>query len=219
MSLRKKTFTLIEMLIVVVIIGILAATLIPRLQNAESRTRDVIRKKDMKTASDALVIYYQDNKTFPCPNPINDPDIEFACVEATGPKNYYDSYYPTKVNSPVIYLATWWILSLLVPTYISKPFTDPGKSYYMYHVYTPSTITFIANMCGMSYTPAWIAQLRYRVETLRPTDYFRSCPDWIPFEPKANENMLSKMDQRMRWVWIFEDKVMAVGEQYKNLYH
>ena len=48
MALHKKTFTLIEMLIVVVIIGILAAALIPRLQDSQERTYDVNTLNAMK---------------------------------------------------------------------------------------------------------------------------------------------------------------------------
>ncbi|MEI7477147.1 MAG: prepilin-type N-terminal cleavage/methylation domain-containing protein [bacterium] len=44
---QKKSFTLIEMLIVVVIIGILAAALIPRLQSVQARARDIKRIADI----------------------------------------------------------------------------------------------------------------------------------------------------------------------------
>lgn len=61
---QAKTFTLIELLIVVVIVGILASALISRLRNAQERTRDVIRKKDITTIGDALQLYHIDNQRY-----------------------------------------------------------------------------------------------------------------------------------------------------------
>jgi len=58
---RKHSFTLIEMLIVVVIIGILAAALIPRLQSVQARARDTKRKADLHQIGTALEIYKEDN--------------------------------------------------------------------------------------------------------------------------------------------------------------
>lgn len=45
---KKRTFTLIEMLIVIVIIGILAAALIPRIQGAQRRSEDAAMRGDIK---------------------------------------------------------------------------------------------------------------------------------------------------------------------------
>lgn len=56
----KRTFTLIEMLIVIVIIGILAAALVPRLQSVQSRSRDAKRKIDVKSIYNANEIYKLD---------------------------------------------------------------------------------------------------------------------------------------------------------------
>ena len=64
MSLTKKSFTLIEMLIVVVIIGILAAALIPRLQGVQGRARDVQRKTGLSQIGQGMGVARQDNKAF-----------------------------------------------------------------------------------------------------------------------------------------------------------
>jgi len=61
MAHKQKSFTLIEMLIVVVIIGILAAALIPRLQSVQARARDTKRKADLHQIATALEIYKEDN--------------------------------------------------------------------------------------------------------------------------------------------------------------
>jgi len=55
------------MLIVIVIIGILAAALIPRLSSARGRADDVARKADLAQIGASLVSYQIDKGTFPNP--------------------------------------------------------------------------------------------------------------------------------------------------------
>jgi general secretion pathway protein G len=62
---NKKGFTLVEMLIVIVIIGVLAAALIPRLTSARGRANDVARKASLQQISTALVSFQIDNGKFP----------------------------------------------------------------------------------------------------------------------------------------------------------
>ena len=64
-DLNKKAFTLIEMLIVIVIIGILAAALVPRLQDVQSRVRDTRRKTDFQQVQTALELYKIDRNSYP----------------------------------------------------------------------------------------------------------------------------------------------------------
>ena len=65
---KKKTinaFTLVEMLIVIVIIGILIAALLPRMQAAQWRARDVSRKTALSQIQTAIVTYQGDKWKWP----------------------------------------------------------------------------------------------------------------------------------------------------------
>jgi len=63
-ALRKHAFTLIELLIVVAIIGILAAIAVPNFMNARMRATIARMESDMKAIGDALMMYRLDNKCY-----------------------------------------------------------------------------------------------------------------------------------------------------------
>lgn len=58
-------FTLIEVMIVVVIIGVLAAVLVPRIMGRPDEARQVAAKQDIATISQALKLYRLDNQRYP----------------------------------------------------------------------------------------------------------------------------------------------------------
>jgi prepilin-type N-terminal cleavage/methylation domain-containing protein len=60
-----KAFTLVEMLIVIVIIGILIASLMPRMQSAQGRARDVARKNDLSQIQTAIITSQSDRGGWP----------------------------------------------------------------------------------------------------------------------------------------------------------
>lgn len=62
---RSKGFTIIELLVVIVVIGILVALLLPNLFSAQQRGRDADRKNDVKTIQQQLEAYYNDNNHYP----------------------------------------------------------------------------------------------------------------------------------------------------------
>lgn len=62
---KKRWFTLIEMLIVIVIIGVLASALIPRLGSARGKANDVARKADLQQIATAIISRQIDTNSFP----------------------------------------------------------------------------------------------------------------------------------------------------------
>ncbi len=66
-SILKKSggFTLLELLIVIVIIGILAVLIVPNLTAGPKRARDSQRKSDMRNVKTALETYFNDNNVYP----------------------------------------------------------------------------------------------------------------------------------------------------------
>jgi len=61
---KQKGFTLLELLIVIVIIGILIALVLPNLISGPARARDSKRKTDMRDIRNGLEQYYNDNSTY-----------------------------------------------------------------------------------------------------------------------------------------------------------
>jgi general secretion pathway protein G len=63
--LSKNGFTLIELMIVIVIVGILATLLIPRIMDRPEEARRIKAKADIKSLESALKLYRLDNGNYP----------------------------------------------------------------------------------------------------------------------------------------------------------
>ena len=103
-------FTLIEILVVVVIIGILGAVIVPNLLGRPDQARVTAAQSDLRNLSNALDIYRLDNFQYPS----TDQGLEALVQKPSGfpePKNYNPEGYiknlPTDPwGSPYVYERT-----------------------------------------------------------------------------------------------------------------
>jgi general secretion pathway protein G len=74
-SIRKQGgFTLLELLIIIVIVGILGIVIIPNLIDAPKKNRDTQRKTDLRAVQKGLEDYFVANNSYPTvanPTPVN----------------------------------------------------------------------------------------------------------------------------------------------------
>jgi general secretion pathway protein G len=90
-KLNQKGFTIIELLVVIVIIGILVALTLPNLFSAQARGRDTDRKNELKNNQQKLETYFNDNDGYPLTADIADAGVNTgADGEMEGPRG--DAY-------------------------------------------------------------------------------------------------------------------------------
>lgn len=91
---NQKGFTIIELLVVIVIIGILVALALPNLFAAQARGRDTERKNELSNAQKALETYFGDNGSYPA-------TLDLVVTNATdreGPRQDAYTYTVRAVN-------------------------------------------------------------------------------------------------------------------------
>ncbi len=99
---RRKIsgFTLIEIMVVIVILGILAAVVVPRVMDRPDTARITKAKQDIRTMESALNLYKLDNFNYPS----TDQGLESLVSEPGGspePKNWKtDGYIGRLPNDP-----------------------------------------------------------------------------------------------------------------------
>jgi len=80
-KLSEKGFTLIELLVTIAIIGILSSVLLVNLSGFRERTRDVQRKRDLRTLQTALELYRADSTSYP--ETLPECGLDFVSVDST----------------------------------------------------------------------------------------------------------------------------------------
>jgi prepilin-type N-terminal cleavage/methylation domain-containing protein len=112
--LRKRAFTLIELLIVVAIIAILAAIAIPNFLEAQVRAKVSRVKADIRTQVTAVEAYYVDHNKYPLP--ANQAGIQAGSPPPAGKSSgkiaypYGEAYFETKcsilLTTPIAYITS-----------------------------------------------------------------------------------------------------------------
>jgi len=101
-KLNQKGFTIIELFVVIVIIGILVALALPNLFAAQARGRDADRKNELKNLQQRLESHFNDNDAYPATLAGLDPAP--TTDETTGPRS--DAYTYASVAPNQTYTLT-----------------------------------------------------------------------------------------------------------------
>lgn len=95
-NIRQRGFTLIEIMVVLVILGVMAALVVPRVLGRAEDARKVAAKSDIASLMNALKLYNLDNMRYPT----NQQGLEALTQKPTVapiPSNYKDGGYLEKL--------------------------------------------------------------------------------------------------------------------------
>lgn len=92
-SRRQSGFTLIEIMVVVVILGILSALIVPNIMNSPNEARVTVARNDIQAIGNALNMYKLDNFTYPDTN----QGLEALVSKPTNVDNWKQGGYLSKL--------------------------------------------------------------------------------------------------------------------------
>ncbi|MFH1742267.1 MAG: prepilin-type N-terminal cleavage/methylation domain-containing protein [bacterium] len=162
---RKNSFTLIELLIVVAIIGILAAIAVPNFLNAQTRAKVARVRADLRSLGTALETYFLDRGDYPRDQTDDDTWYKYLV---------YPCLFP--LTTPVAYLSD---ISMQDP-FVGEmqrmaQVTHAGghSGSYMYYHYHERLSGHYETSCPMAVRKAYCSL------SMGP-DYFQSGLFWLP---------------------------------------
>jgi general secretion pathway protein G len=91
---QQSGFTLIEIMVVVVILGILASVVVPRIMDNPDKARVAKAKQDIRALESALDVYRLDNFSYPT----TDEGLEALVQKPANAPNWKDGGYVKKLN-------------------------------------------------------------------------------------------------------------------------
>lgn len=118
---RARGFTIVELLIVIVVIGILATIAVVAYSGMQQRTRDVKRVSDLNTLADAMILWSNENRTAPTQTG--------AGWAGTGRGWVFNSGYPDNIET-VLQRAN------LIGSGVRDPTRPTGTGSYMFYACT-----------------------------------------------------------------------------------
>jgi general secretion pathway protein G len=92
----QKGFTLIEMMVVIVIMGVLASLIVPKIMGRPDEAREVAARQDIASVMQALKLYKLDNQRYPS----SDQGLQALVIQPSSapvPQNWKSSAYLDKV--------------------------------------------------------------------------------------------------------------------------
>ncbi|KKQ90327.1 MAG: general secretion pathway protein G [Berkelbacteria bacterium GW2011_GWA2_38_9] len=135
---KIRAFTIVELLVVVTIIGILAAAVSVSVLSFRGRSRDSRRAADFSTIEKTLAAYYTDH--FEYPGETDSLNNNIVCDSSYGAD--FNTGCPPDGNASSSPLGQWYkdstLYSSLSPTYISTLPVDPLNDTFYYYRYEPS---------------------------------------------------------------------------------
>lgn len=141
-----RGFTIVELLVVIVVIGILAAIVIVAYNGVTAKAQYATERQDMSEIRKALEMYYTDNGAY--------PDSQ-NCVNTSGEYNYQDNWCGWDQGQGDSFIPG------LVPKYLAKlptlPQSLPQKDSYVYQS---------GNEWGTAGGTAQYELIRYRASSL-----------------------------------------------------